>query len=68
MTEKFNGEKKEGKLTGERDGRVDGEDTCVATDVTEFGVGEAREDFAAVATEELEGGFWRLLGGFVYHG
>ena len=43
---------RERELTGEWNGAIDGEDAGVAAEVAELAVGVAREDFAAVATEE----------------
>lgn len=48
---------KERELTRKSNGAGDGEDTRVAAEVTELAVGVAREDFAAVAAEEFDGGF-----------
>ena len=51
---------RERELTGEWNGAIDGEDAGVAAEVAELAVGVAREDFAAVATEEFESGFRRF--------
>jgi len=36
----------------------------MATEVTEFAIGVAGEDFATIATEEFDGGFGRTQSGF----
>lgn len=36
----------------------------MATEVTEFAIGVAGEDFATIATEEFDGGFGRTRSGF----
>lgn len=41
---------------GKGNGAIDGEDAGLAAEVTELAVGVTGEDFAAVATEELDGG------------
>ena len=51
------------KQTCERNGSIDGEDTCEAADVAERAVGVAREDFPAITAKEFDG-----LGVFVVVG
>lgn len=43
-----------GKLTGEREVAVNGEDTSLSAVVTEFAIGVTREDLSAVAAKKFD--------------
>ena len=43
------------KQTCERNGAIDGEDTCEAAGVAELAVGVAREDLPAITAKEFDG-------------